>query len=214
MSDNQLKRIRVKTPKARLSYPYLFVPKPAQKPDEDAKYSTALIFEAGTDLNPMMVAAMEVAHSRWPDAPQMIRGGRLHWPFRSDPGDVKEKGYPAGCTFMNASAGKNKPQVIDALTVDVPPEQAERAYAGRYCFASLTAYTFEVRGNKGVTFGLNSIQLLEDGERLDGRINAADEFDVEESALADLSDMGEQPVDAPEVAEEGSAQDALSDLMG
>jgi len=201
-------RKRLTTPKGRLSYPYLFSPKKAKKDSEKDKYCTALIFEDGTDLRPMKEAAMAVAQARWPDAPNMIRGGRMRWPFRSDPEDVKEKGYPAGSTFMNVSAGDNRPGVVDASLNAVL--DSNEAYAGRYVFVSLTAYTYDVNGNRGVTFGLNNVQLLEHGERLDGRLAAADEFSVEDTGVANLDDLGEEAVDAPAPTEQ---EDALADLM-
>ncbi len=201
----ELLRKRLISPKARLSYPYLFVAKKPHDDDdkEDPKFTTALIFEAGTSLKAMRQAAMDVALSRWTNAADMIRSGKLRWPFRDDPEDVSEKGYPEGCTFMNTSS-KTRPGVVNAMLEVVT--DADEAYAGRYVKVSLTAYTYDVKGNKGVTFGLNNVQLLEHGERLDGRRNPADEFDQEESAMADLSDMDEEAVEA-----EGT--DALKDLL-
>jgi len=208
MTESQAVRKRITTPRARLSYPYLFSPKKPKKDGEVAKYCTALIFEEGINLKAMKMAAMEVAQARWPDAPSMIRGGRMRWPFRSDPEDVKGKGYPLGSTFMNVSAGENRPGVVDASLANVT--DPNEAYAGRYVFVSLTAYTYDVNGNRGVTFGLNNVQLLEHGDRLDGRLAAADEFSVEDSGVANLDDLGEEAVDAPEPTEQ---EDALADLM-
>lgn len=199
----ELLRKRLISPKARLSYPFLFTPKKPHEDDanDDPKFTTALLFEAGTELKAMKQAAMDVALSRWSNAADMIRSGKLRWPFRDDAEDVEEKNYPVGSTFMNTSS-KTRPGVVNAmLEVVADPDEA---YAGRYVKVSLTAYTYDVKGNKGVTFGLNNVQLLEHGERLDGRRNPADEFTQEESAMADLSDMEEEAV-------EGT--DALADLL-
>lgn len=200
----ELLRVRLITPKLRLSYPWLFHAKPPQDPDskEKPKFTTVLLFEAGTDLKAMKQAAMDVAQSRWSEAADLIRKGKVRWPFRDDADDVAEKGYPEGSTFMNVNS-KSQPGVVNALTEVVTDE--DEAYAGRYAKVSLTAYTYDVNGNRGVTFGLNNVQLLENGERLDGRRAPQDEFDVEESALADLSDMDEEAI------EEGG--DALADLV-
>ncbi len=205
-NSSELIRQRLRTPKARLSYPYLFTPKRAKKDGEKDKFCTALIFEEGADLKPMKETAMRVAQARWPDAPNLIRAGRMRWPFRGDPEDVREKGYPLGSTFMNVSAGENRPGVVDASKNNVT--DSNEAYAGRYVFVSLTAYTYDVNGNRGVTFGLNNVQLLEHGERLDGRLAAADEFDVEDTGVEGMDDLGEEAVDAPT-----SQEDALSDLL-
>ena len=209
-TTSEIIRKRVTSPLARLSYPYLFTPKRGKDDDPD-KFCTALLFEEGVDLRPMKQVAMDVAKSRWPEAPNLIRAGKLRWPFRDEAEDVSEKGYPEGSTFMNVSSGDNQPGVVDAaLTVVTDPNQA---YAGRYVFVTLTAYTYDVKGNRGVTFGLNNVQLLQHGERLDGRRAAADEFQVEESAMADLSDLDEQAVEAPEAGDTTEAEDALADLV-
>lgn len=216
MSGSEHLKERITSAKARLSYPYLFTPKAAQEAGEKDKYGTALIFEADVDTKPMREAAMRVAIARWPDAPNMFRAGKLRWPFRNDPETVKDKGYPEGSTFINTNAGQNQPGVVDASLNDVT--NPNDAYAGRYAFATLTVSTYDRRGNKGVTFYLNNIQILEHGERLDGRRSAVDDFSVEESALADLSDLGEEAVDAPEdaegVAPESATESALADLVG
>ena len=216
MSASEHLRERITSAKARLSYPYLFSPKPAMEPGQQEKYGTALIFEADVDTKPMREAAMRVAVARWPDAPNMFRAGKLRWPFHNDPEAVKDKGYPEGSSYINTNAGQNQPGVVDASLNDVT--NPNDAYAGRYAFATLTVSTYDRRGNKGVTFYLNNVQILEHGDRLDGRRSASDDFAVEESALADLSDLGEEAVDAP-ADDEGVAPDegtvsALADLVG
>lgn len=203
----ELLRKRIITPKLRLSYPQLFTPKKRDDDDDsEEKYSTAMIFEAGTDLTAMKQAALDVAMSRWSNAAELIRKGKLTWPFRDDPEDVAEKGYPEGSTFMNANT-KTAPGVVNALREIVT--DAKEAYAGRYAKVSLTAYSYDVKGNRGVTFGLNNVQLLEHGERLDGRRNPQDEFEIEEGALADLSDMEEEEF----IGVNTEDTDALSDLV-
>jgi hypothetical protein len=213
MSASEHLKERITSAKARLSYPYLFTPKAAQEPGEKDKYGTALIFEADVDTKPMREAAMRVATARWPDAPNLFRSGKLRWPFRNDPETIKEKGYPVGSSFINTNAGQNQPGVVDASLNDVT--NPNDAYAGRYAFATLTVSTYDRRGNKGVTFYLNNVQILEHGERLDGRRSATDDFQVQESAISPLSDLGEEAVDAPAEVEVVGAEEAsaLSDLI-
>jgi hypothetical protein len=214
MGESKLPTERMTTAKARLSYPYLFTPQKATEPGQKDKYGTVLIFEKDVDTRPMREAAMRVAIARWPDAPNMFRAGKLRWPFRNDPETVKAKGYPEGSSFIGSNAGSNKPGVVDASLNDVL--NPDEAYAGRYVFANVTVKTWEKRGNKGVSFFLNNVQILEHGERLDGRRSAQDDFEVQESALASLSDMGEEAVDAPAEAEEASpgTAAAIADLVG
>lgn len=48
--------------------------------------------------------------------------------------------------------------------------------SGDYCRVSLNAYGFDTAGNRGVSFGLQNVQLLERGESLTGRTDAATDF--------------------------------------
>lgn len=192
-------RVRVMSPKAVLSYPHLF--EATTPPGSDtAKFSCVLVFPEGTDLTAMEKAAFSVAKTSFgANVKDLIKRGKVRWPFRADEDDVKDKGYPSGSVFMNVNSRK-KPGVVDASVsyVDDPDE----AYAGRFVRASLTCYAYDVSGNKGVTFGLNNVQLLEHGERLDGRVAAADEFEAVEEAIED-------PTSGLDEADEND----LSDLM-
>jgi hypothetical protein len=42
---------------------------------------------------------------------------------------------------------------------------------------SLNAFPYNTQGNKGVSFGLNHVQKIADGEFLGGRSKAEDDFD-------------------------------------
>jgi hypothetical protein len=194
-------RVRVLTPKGVLSYPHLLEPQVAPGADE-AKFSTAFVFPEGTDLKEMKAAAFEVAKARFGgNVKSLIQKGKVRWPFRDDEDDVADKGYGqyGACTFVNAST-KKKPGVVDAaLNKVTDPEQI---YAGRFARLTLTCYSYDVSGNKGVTFGLNNVQLLEHGDRIDGSVDAADDFDVVEEAIEDPTAL----MDTPD-------EDDLSDLM-
>ncbi len=180
MAQQEFLRKRIITPEVILSYPHLFEP---QTPPGStvAKYSAAIIFPAGTDLKEMKKLALEVGQSRWKKFADRVRKGQLNWPFRDEAEDIAEKGYPEGSTFFNASSKKRpglvsivpdpatgKPMVID------DPEQA---YPGVIARVSVTFYTYDVSGNKGVGVGLNNVQIVRDGERLDSRLDQSDEFE-------------------------------------
>ena len=72
---------------------------------------------------------------------------------------------------------------------------------------SITAFGYDVKGNKGISFALNNVQKWADGERLDGRVRAEDEFSAEAPVTADLSDLEGTP--APAAGADGD----LTDLM-
>ena len=53
----------------------------------------------------------------------------------------------------------------------------------------LRPFTYDTNGSKGVSFGLQNLQKLRDGERIDGRMRPEDEFEAIESGAADLDDL-------------------------
>lgn len=219
---------RIITPEAILSYPNLFTPRAMG--DQEPKYSCALVFPEGTDLTAMKQAALDALTEEWGEkAPAMVKAGQARWPFRDNPDDVALKGYPEGSTFVNVRSNR-KPGVVsifpDPSTGKPTPVTDEaQVYPGVIVRASLDAYTYDTQGNKGVTFGLGNVQIIRDGDRLDGRSHAEDEFEADPDALADLSDLtgedggggGEGDESQPAgVAADGSAEDGddLSDLLG
>jgi len=229
MSQQEILKEKVVTPECILSYPALLAPREANYDNDDgksdAKYSAALVFTKGNDeledadLREMKSVALRVAQSRWPKAVEMIRAGKLRWPFREDADDIEEKGYDEvnAIAFVNAST-KQRPQVVGAF-VDpatgklVVIDNAEQIYAGVIARASLTAYTYDVKGNKGVTFGLNNVQIIRDGTRIDGRSSANTDFEAlaEAPSLADFEDPASDPMAG--VAEESAGPNPLADLM-
>jgi hypothetical protein len=41
-------------------------------------------------------------------------------------------------------------------------------YAGQYVKAAVHAYAYDTKGNKGVSFGLDALQIIRDGDPLSG----------------------------------------------
>lgn len=189
------------TPEAILSYPHLHQPQPA-KAGQKPKYSATLIFPKGTDLSALRAAAIEAGRDKFGTGikaggkiipiEQAFDAGLLRSPFRTD---VLAKGYPEGSTFINIRSD-NKPGVVynypapgTTKPAVVPDERIKTEfYPGVFVRASVSAFGYEAEGNKGVSFGLNNVQLLRAGERLDGRVSAEDEFTADMTAEpADLA---------------------------
>ena len=201
MADNKAK-YTVITPVAFLSYPWLDEPQPPQNLGEKAKYGTALVFPAGTDLQALESVVIAAAVKKFGEgAVAQLKAGRLRNPLRSDPEDVKEKKYPAGSTFTSARSEQRPGYVFlyaDPETgkpMRMPDDQVKGAfYPGAKVRAQLTAFGYDKKGNKGVGFGLNNLQLV-DGDpltapRWDGRDAAEEAFEAEgELRPADMSDL-------------------------
>lgn len=191
---SEVKTKNIVTPAATLSYPYLDQPQASDEPGKKPKYSGAFVFAKDADLSALKAAVAAVAEAKWPGkSVKMFESGALRSPFRYD---GEEKGYPAGSIFFNARseqkpgcvyafAGSNgKPEIIPADKI------RDALYPGAKVRASVTAFAYDAKGNKGVSFALNNIQKLGEGERLDNRLAAENEFDADLSAApADLADM-------------------------
>jgi len=177
------------TPPAILSYPALFEPKAVMKGSDQLKYSASLVFPPGTDLKPMQRLAQEAATEKFGDKwPALHKAGRFRFPFRTD---AEEKGFEKGSVFINAKNDK-QPQVVGPMAgVDGKPTaitDADEVYPGCIVRASIRFFGYDTNGNKGVGVSLQNLQKMREGKRLDGRRQAADEFDpIEEAAFEDAN---------------------------
>ena len=85
--------------------------------------------------------------------------------------------YPeyAGHYYFSVSS-KTKPGIVDK---DLDPIiDSTEVYSGCFARVSINAFPYNVQGNKGVSFGLNHVQKLADGDYLGGRSRAEDDFDT------------------------------------
>lgn len=201
---------RIITPEAILSYPHLFEPQVDRKGKE--KYGCALVFPEGTDISAMKKAAVGVLVDRFgkEKTKELLKTQADDLlPFRND---WEKKGYPEGSVFMNVRTTR-KPGIVSTvpdpknngrpMVIDDPDEM----YPGARVRASIRPFWYDVDGNRGVSFALNNLQKVGEGDRLDNFVAAADEFDADEDAVADLDDLTE-----PEAATED--EDDLEDLLG
>ena len=162
-------KTRLVTPDAILSYPNLFTPR-AMAEGMPEKYSCELIFPEGTDLTPLREAASAAAIQKWGDKlPANVRS-----PFRDGDEDRPGKPEDAGTTFISARS-KQKPKVLEGEDMNPVMDEGE-VYGGCVCRVSVTAFAYDQAGNKGVSFFLNNVWKLRDGEPLGGGVSAADEF--------------------------------------
>lgn len=102
-------------------------------------------------------------------------GKLYHFPLRDGDEERPDDAAYAGKMFFNASA-KRQPGVVDQNLRPVTDDEV--AYSGCTFNFSVNFYPFEAKGNKGVAAGLNNMQLVKQGDRLDGRAKPEDEFEV------------------------------------
>lgn len=80
-----------------------------------------------------------------------------------------------GHWFLSVSS-KTKPGIVDQSVQ--PILDSTEVYSGCYARVSINAFPYNVQGNKGVSFGLNHVQKIADGDFLGGRSKAEDDFDA------------------------------------
>lgn len=171
---------KVITGKVRASFAHVFEPKSIN--GSEPKYSCSFIIPksdiATVDaIKTAIEQAKQEGIAKW--------GGKippnLKLPLRD--GDIERPDDPnyADCYFVNANS-KEKPQVVDRSRV--PITDPLQVYSGCYVRASLNFYAFNNNGNRGIACGLGNVQKWCEGEPLNGRARAEDEFD----ALDDVDD--------------------------
>ena len=162
---------RCKTPVFRSSY--AFVHEPRETPNGEMKYQLCMIFNKDdkAQLKNVAQAVVNACASRfgtdinkWPK--------NLKCPMR-DGDEERDNDEYENTYFMNCG-NKNKPGIVDRQVQ--PITDTNEFYSGCYARASLSFYSYDVKGNKGVGTGLNNLMFWEDGDRLDGSTEATDDF--------------------------------------
>ena len=194
-------RVKIATPEFRASFPSVFQARKVNQtdPNEKAKFSIQMLFrvtetaeskkrgEKVVDITPLKQAVMKILADKlgagWQAEVRKTKGDGsplYRLPFRN--GDSPEKkdteGYGPGIVFCTASSVM-KPGVIDGQKNDIL-DPAD-VYGGCYMRATVSPFWYDTRGNKGVSFGLQNIQKIRDGEPFSGRTKATDDFDAIEA---------------------------------
>jgi len=173
------------TPYGTLAFPHLFQPKERSEGDGKPVFSATVIFSPAQQKMPafkaMQDACIEAAKKEFGEK---IALKDVRMPFR-DAGEKADKynGFEAGDIFINPWT-KNKPGVCNAQRQDIL--LPEEVWAGQLVRFNVTPFAWVNSGKKGVSFGLNHVQLVKiDTPRIDGRASAEKSFDdglVDENA--------------------------------
>src|SRR6478736_2660890 len=163
------------TPYATLSFANIFTPRPRSE-GEKPVYSCALIFDPAQQKSPaykaLQDACIAAAKKEFGDN---VALKTVKMPFR-DAGEKAYDGYHEGHTFISPWS-KNKPGVVDVNRQDIlAPEEV---WSGQLVRANVTPFAWTNSGKKGVSFGLNHLQIIqsEGRQRLDGRPSPSSAFD-------------------------------------
>lgn len=172
-----------------LSYPDLVHGTPDQRSGK-IKFSAAFITTDKTNIADL--AAAELAAIRDQFGPQatakMVSDGEIKSTWRRNKADQKKVNAPNG--FVNARS-EQRPGIVDRAAKPIIGKDVEtELYPGAVVNVTLFAYYYNTEGNSGISFGLNNIQKVKDGTRLDNRKSAEEEFD----ACLDEETDGELPI--------------------
>lgn len=197
-------RHMVITPVVRLSFPRLFTPR-AFKDDPEGKkqYSCDLIFESKEDLSQpytgkkiqtvsVRQAITNAIHDYWGEDKKRWPAGMLK-PVKegnqsiNKQSDEPNAGY-ADKFYISAKTGEKMPPKLIDLTGRALEEKD--LYGGCYVRACIVANAFGV-GQKGVTFYLNQIMKVKDGEPFGGSPRDVFDFGDEADAEEDWSYDGD-----------------------
>ena len=169
--------IKLVTPVFRVSFPNLF------EPNEDGKYGLSAVWTPAdfTDLDKKRWKAImggldaeskRVFKKAWKDLPANVKRGIRN-------GNEKEdmEGYGEGTRFASLSS-KYRPGLVDLDKTPIGPEHGndDLIYPGMYARATVNIFSYNNEG-KGVALGLNNVQRVRDGERLDNRTDAGADFE-------------------------------------
>lgn len=168
---------QITTGRVRFSFPHLFQPYAAND-GQEPKYSVTLLIDKKDSYTVTKIrSAMEAAKA---DYIEKNPGKRAPQKNTLHDGDgVRDSGEPfgpecKGCYVVTVST-KRPPLLVYSDKTPITDEFD--LYAGCYGRAIINAFVYDTAGNKGLTFGLNGIMKLSDGEPLSGGVVKADDFD-------------------------------------
>lgn len=169
---------KVVTGTVRLSFAHLFEPY-SNDPDQEPKYSVMLLIPKSDKAT---IKKIKDAQQAALEAGKTSRfGGSIpkNWKntFRDadEEMDTEERTEMRGMMFMTVSS-KTRPGIVDRNVN--PILDSSEVYSGCYARVSINAFAFNTQGSKGVSFGLNHVQKIADGDYLGGRSKAEDDFEA------------------------------------
>jgi hypothetical protein len=210
-------RPQFKTPPFVISYPYIFDAR--ENDDGSEKFSACAIFHPPswpelakrisknpdatllqwqTEWKAIRAEFKRLAVEVWDCAPDgnwmsEMRERELRTGLRPGSSRKGEAGYPEGSLFFNMSSSADRPPDViarDKSEISKKVGNTKEIYPGAICRATIVIYDYDVKGGRGITVGMNNVQKLAEGPRIDNRKKAADDFDDDGEAEF-LDDDGE-----------------------
>lgn len=173
------------SPVCRMLWPSLFAPtKMRDQSDDQLKHQITILIPKDANIDALKTAAQEAATEKF--GAKKVSGIRS--PFRKTEEKDRLVEFAEDYPLYITARSKDRPGVVgpNGKSVDDP----EQVYSGRHCRISMQAFAYDTAGNKGVSFGLQNVQLLDHDDPLNvggGRVAAESEFDAVEGVSGDDS---------------------------
>lgn len=161
----------------RLSYVYFA--KPDYDEDKETSFYRSMILVPKDDkdtLAQIKAAIAAAAKAKFGNkAEKVMKTGNN--PLRDPKKEGKDEKVYKGMLFFNAKSNEQPGMLLKNGTKLIDPEDInDEIYPGVWVHASVTFYGFDTNGNKGVACAINNVIKFKDDDRLDGRVEAADEM--------------------------------------
>lgn len=181
------------SPKGRLLWAALFNPRKG-KGGKPGKHECNLLLPKDADIEATKEGAVEAGKDKFSKTFKEAAGKwpkSIGSPFKRtadndklvaalEAADIKVEDFPL---YIAARSG-DKPGVVGPNGKSDGID-AEQVYPGRWAKMTHDIYGYDVDGNKGVSFGLKNVQLLDNDDELvigGGRVSAEAEFEAAEGA--------------------------------
>lgn len=161
--------VNVTTGTATLSWPHL-AKLEARNGSSKPKVSTAVLVPKSdtATIEALKTAVREAATDKWgTKIPKSLRT-----PLKD--GDASLYEEQADHVVFNASSTRRAPIVGTDLLPLSDERIVEEVYGGQKARVAVRAFAYEVDGSKGVSFGLQMVQILGGGERFGGDAASAE----------------------------------------
>jgi hypothetical protein len=174
----------------RIAYPHLFEPYAYQNGPNKKYEITLMIPKSDTKTMEDIKKALAAAKARkWPAG----AGKEVQSPVKD--GDEMSTDAFKDHWIIRAKAGKpdgsGRPGVV---LPNLKPAAADDIVSGDFCNVDINAYGYDQSGNKGLSFGLNNVQLAMKGDRI-GSGKARPESVFEAMEMAGSPSTGETAED-------------------
>ncbi len=158
---------------------YVYITEPRKKDNgDDGKYGIQILLPKddpqATKLNKLVKKVLVEAVGE--SAAKKL--GKFKLPIR-DGDDERDGEEYEGVYFMNANSAR-RPGLVNRNSEPADIDDIEEyCFSGAYFHVSVNVYYFKAidGGKPGIALGLNNVMLRKKGDRLDGSVSAASEFE-------------------------------------